>query len=239
MKTLPLLIALFAIAPAHGFEHDHSVESPSLALSITADEIRSLETVEADRISWKECEGDVTGNYIGVGCTSRKMNDEFLPFMKKNVLGCTNAGLARVGAASVSKVHVIHKGVFADARHSRRSLHAIGRALDIQQIQAGGRTYDFRVTSTKPDSNDRKFFEGFRQCWHSVHKLRGCGNRESGHPVGTLGWEDKNHKSLHLHASMPYCPSSRGFFTTSFGTDFDELEEDAEIIEPYVEQIDI
>jgi hypothetical protein len=245
-NLLPLVLALVAITPAHAESHNHAEEGISLELEITADQIAGEETILPLGISWKECEGNVTGNYIGVGCTSRKMHDEFLPFMKANVLRCTNAGLDRVGGGQTAKVHVIHKGVFADPRHSRRSLHAVGRALDIQQIVVGGKSYDFRKTSNT-STVDRKFFEGFRQCWHSVHKLRGCPNRDSGHPVGTLGWEDKNHKGLHLHASMPFCPSSRGYFTTAFGgtlesvlgEDFDDVEEDAEIIEPFVESIDI
>ena len=241
-NLLPLMIALFAIAPnaAQADSHIHADEGISLELAISAEEIAGEEAILPLGISWKECEGNVTGNYIGAGCTSRKMHDEFLPFMKAHVLRCTNAGLDRVGGGQTTKLHVIHKGVFADSRHSRRSLHAVGRALDIQQIVIDGRSYDFRKTSDT-STVDRKFFEGFRQCWHSAHKQRGCPNRDSGHPVGTLGWEDKNHKGLHLHASMPWCPASRGFFTTSYGDKFlaDDVEEDAEIIEPYVESLDI
>lgn len=232
MKTLlPLALALVALAPvAHAEE----------VLEITTADMIGIEALRPTDISWRECEGDVTGNYSGVACTSRKIHDEFLPFLKQNALRCTNAGLAAVGAASVARIHIIHDGIVADSRHSRKSLHAIGRAIDIQQIKAGGRSFDFRITSNNVDGADRKFYEGFRQCWHSLNKQRGCPNRESGYPVGTIGWEDKNHRNHHLHTSMPYCPSSRGYMTTSFGysPEFD-MEEDSEIDVPYVEEIRI
>lgn len=238
MKTLPFMIALFAIAPAHAEEHNHDAAPGVLEISVA--DVIGFEALRPTDVSWRECEGDVTGNYSGAGCTTRKIHDDFLPFLKQNAIRCTNAGLAAVGAASVAKVHIVHDGVVADSRHSRRSLHAIGRAIDIQQIKAGGRSFDFRVTSNKPDSADRKFYEGFRQCWHSIHVQRGCPRRDSGYPVGTIGWEDRNHRSHHLHASMPYCPSSRGFFTTSFGYDpTNDVEEDAEIDVPFVETLDI
>jgi len=232
---LPLLLALIAIAPAHAEDHEHS-DTREL-LTITAADMIGVEALAPTDISWNECTGSVTGNYSGHNCVDRrKIADEFLPFLQQNTLRCTNAGLDRLGAPSVSKVHIVHNGVVADSRHSRRSLHAIGRAIDIEIVKAGGRTFDFKVTSTKPNSDDRKFYEGFRACWNNLMIARGCPRRQSGAPVGTIGWEDKNHRSHHLHASLPYCPSSRGFFTTSFDND---VEEDAEEEGPYEEAIDI
>jgi|GEM_PF-5005423 len=229
MKTLlPLFLALVALPPVASHAED---------LLITDADIVGAETLAPTSISWNECSGKVTGNYTGYDCINRrKMAEEFRPFLIKNALKCSNAGLERLGLARVSSIHIVHDGVQADSAHSRHSLHALGRAIDIQQIRAGGRSFDFRVTSRKPNSADRKFYEGFRSCWHSLMKQRGCPNRDSGAPVGTIGWEDSKHINHHLHTSLPYCPSSRGYFTTSFEND---VEEDAEETGPYVEFLDI
>lgn len=229
MKTLlPLFLALVAISPVAAHAED---------LFISDSDIQGEEALAPTDISWNECSGNVTGNYSGYKCVNqRKMAEEFRPFLMQNAVKCTNAGLARVGAASVSSIHIVHDGVQADSAHSSRSLHALGRAIDIQQIKAGGRSYDFRITSRQPNSADRKFYEGFRACWNTLMVARGCPRRQSGAPVGTIGWEDRKHIGHHLHTSLPYCPSSRGYFTTSFDND---VEEDAEEEGMYVETLDI
>ncbi len=228
MKTLlPLLLVLFT-APAHAETFD---------LEITDSGLVGEEALAPTDISWNECSGNVTGNYTGYKCVNqRKMAEEFRPFLMQNAVKCTNAGLDRLGLASVSSIHLIHDGVQADSAHSSRSLHALGRAIDIQQVKAGGRSFDFRITSRQPNSADRKFYEGFRACWNNLMIARGCPRRQSGAPVGTIGWEDKKHINHHLHTSLPYCPSSRGYFTTSFTND---VEEDAEEEGNYVEFLDI
>lgn len=178
---------------------------------------------------WNECQGPVDGNYIGYPCIrSRGMSPEFLTFMRANMIRCSSAGLARAGGGGrVSGVHIVHDGTLADTRHNRRSLHAAGRAIDILQMRlttsAGTRTYSFRDTSSRPGGANRKFFEGFRQCWHNLQKARRCPNRKSGNPVGTIGWEDAHHRNHHLHTSMPFCPNRGGWFETSIG-ETDEAE---------------
>ncbi|HEY8279724.1 MAG TPA: hypothetical protein VIH99_08880 [Bdellovibrionota bacterium] len=182
----------------------------------------------AFEVSWNECEGLVTANYEGIPCNrNRGLSDEYVLFLKQNFLGCVNQGLSAAGLPSAVKAHIEHDGTVADQNHSRGSLHAAGRAVDIQSVQTtsslgGTNSFDFRNTNTNHVLSSRcapagtancKFYEGLRSCWNKIHVGRRCPSRSSG-PIGTIGWEDKKHIAHHLHTSMPFCPSSNGYFIT-------------------------
>ncbi len=170
-------------------------------------------------VKWNECSGTISGNYTGLPCNkNRGLSDEYMAYLKQHYLPCVNEGLRKVGLAPASSVHITHDGTTADARHSGGSLHSAGRAIDVQMLTTfsatgGSNRFDFRITSSQPQSRDRKFYEGFRQCWGKLQAARGCPGRHSG-PVGTIGWEDAHHKGHHLHTSMPFCPNNRGYFIT-------------------------
>jgi hypothetical protein len=180
-------------------------------------------------VSWNECDGPVSGNYTGYPCSrGRGMADVFYAFLRDNILGCATGGLAGVGGGIASSIHIVHDGTTADSAHNRKSLHAAGRAVDIQSVSIatdkGERRFDFRITSSQPGSQDRRFYESFRQCWHKIQMSRGCPRRSSGNPVGTIGWEDRRHKGHHLHTSMPFCPNTNHWFETSFGDDDEDTD---------------
>ncbi len=211
-------------------KNDEPTDNPKSAVKVVLPFPNDAE-LEKTVVSWNECEGTVTGNYTGYPCSrGRGMADVFYGFLRDNILSCTTAGLAGVGGGTATKIHIVHDGTTADSAHNRKSLHAAGRAVDIQTVTIttgnGQRSFDFRITTAKPDSQDRKFYEGFRQCWHKIHMSRGCPHRASGNPVGTIGWEDKRHKGHHLHTSMPFCPNTNHWFETSFGDD----DEDTDVI---------
>jgi hypothetical protein len=121
------------------------------------------------------------------------------------------------------KVHIEHDGTAPDPRHSERSLHTFGRAVDVMVVtttDAKGVRRQFDFQKTNPDrvvspscsparSAECRFFEGFRACWHELHVARRCPARQDG-PLGTLGWEDKAHIAHHLHTSLPFCPDNKG-----------------------------
>lgn len=202
---------------------------PEMAMRVLIPAPASFDANTAE-VKWNECDKDLPGNYIGLNCNkNRFMDDVFVAFLKQNLLKCVNVGMARVGGKPAVKTYILHDGTSGDAKHDRNSLHMAGRAVDFLVIGAidanGNRTdFDFRKTNSPRQANSKclpagspncKFFEGFRSCWGKIHTARGCGPRSSGQPVGTIGWEEKRHVAHHLHTSMPFCPKSRGFKTTS------------------------
>ncbi len=194
---------------------------------------------EKIQVVWNECAGSVTGQYHdgkkAYGCAkSRKLSDTYYAFLRDNLLSCATEGLKAVGVtAKATAFHIVHNGTMPDAKHSKRSLHGAGRAVDIQECtvtaeDGNKRRFDFLKTNPNrklsqrcapADSDNCKFFEAYRSCWHKIHKARGCPDRASGNPVGTIGWEDRKHINHHLHTSMPFCPNPNRMFETSFGDD--------------------
>ena len=179
-------------------------------------------------VKWNECEGPVTGNYTGYPCNkNRGLADDFMVLLKMNYLPCANEALTRAGLPAAVAAHLQHDGTMADERHNRGSLHAAGRAVDVMQVtvtyqNSKKATFDFTKTNTNHRTSARcapaesancKFFEGFRACWHKIHVGRKCPARNNG-PIGTIGWEDKDHIAHHLHTSYPFCPNNKGHFIT-------------------------
>lgn len=179
-------------------------------------------------VKWNECEGPISGNYVGFACNNhRHLSDDYMVFLKKNLIPCVNDGLKAAGLGPTTKVHIQHDGTSADENHSGGSLHSAGRAIDIMQViitYPGNKKSTFDFTKTNPNHKlskncapagtaNCKFFEAFRSCWHKLHVARKCRARREG-PIGTLGWEDRKHIAHHLHTSYPFCPNSKGYFIT-------------------------
>ena len=202
---------------------------------------QTLETLQA---SWNECggAGGVTGNYTGYECIqNRKLADEYLGFIRDHMLACVSQASTKAGIGAATKVHIVHDGTMGDARHQKtRSLHNLGRAVDVQQMvvttASGTHTFDFRQTNTNHRLSATcapagtamcKFYEAFRTCWHGLMVGRSCpGNRNPKRRwIGTLGWEDRQHIAHHLHTSMPFCPRSDGHWTTAYDDEADGEDE--------------
>ena len=177
--------------------------------------------------NWNECNGPFSGNYMGLPCSrNRNLSDDYLAYLKKNFLPCANTSLKAVGLPAATSVHIRHDGTLADQRHNPYSLHAVGRAIDVMQVvttgPTGSNTFDFTKTNTNRElsrscapaaGNNCKFFEALRTCWHKLQVARRCPGRNSG-PIGTIGWEDREHIAHHLHMSYPYCPNNKGYYIT-------------------------
>jgi hypothetical protein len=190
--------------------------------------VLSTDSIFMDTV-WNECQGPVTGNYTGLPCNkNRGLSDDYMAYLKQNFLPTVNKALAATGLPAAASVHITHDGTVADERHSRGSLHAVGRAVDIQIMtptDAAGKeiaSFDFRKTNTdhrlssscKPAGTQLcKFYEAFRAEWGKLQVARRCPGRQSG-PIGTIGWEDSRHIAHHLHTSYPFCPNNKGYFIT-------------------------
>ncbi len=201
---------------------------PEIAMRVLMPNPTDADDVTAE-VKWNECDSALPGNYLGLSCNQgRFMDDVFVGFLKENLLKCVNAGVAKVGGQPAVKTYILHDGTSPDGAHDKNSLHAAGRAVDllvVSAVDANGqkRDFDFRATSpshkTTPscvpaNTDNCKFWEGFRRCWGNIHTARNCPLRPAGQPTGSLGWEDKKHVAHHLHTSMPFCPKSNGFKTT-------------------------
>lgn len=156
--------------------------------------------------TWRECDDVVTGNYYQANCSnSRGISVILKKFMDEHMYKCVNAGLAAQGGGSVNDFHIVHAGIFADPRHSPRSLHSENRAIDIKsmeiQLTSGAvKNFVYQGTSARP------FYTAFRSCWGKiVHDFNGCPYyRSTPGLTGTIGWENANHQH-HMHTSVPYC----------------------------------
>ncbi|MGZ3650865.1 MAG: hypothetical protein ACXVB9_01025 [Bdellovibrionota bacterium] len=182
-------------------------------------------------VIWDECDGSITGNYTGLPCNKhRGLSDDYMAYLKQNYLPTVNDAMAAAGLSPAVSVHIVHDGTTADARHNKGSLHSAGRAIDVQIVttvdaKGGTNTFDFRKTNTDHRLSHScapagtqlcKFFEAFRVSWGKKQVARRCPGR-SGGPIGTIGWEDKDHIAHHLHTSYPFCPNNKGYFITKSG----------------------
>lgn len=165
---------------------------------------------------WNECsDKDFTGNYSGIKCSKRRWIDEgFKKFLNKNILRCTNEGLKNIGKSKAKAVHVVHGGVAADKRHSPRSLHSVGRAIDIRILIAT--TNSGKVTMNYPKASqgkktERSFYNAFHSCWSKsvIATDSACRSKKGTNGLaGIIRWEHPDHRK-HVHASLPYCRSSK------------------------------
>ena len=158
---------------------------------------------------WNECADKPTGNYTGAACAkSRGMSVMLKTFIQSHMHKCIDQGLAAQGGGKVSSYHIVHAGIFADPRHSPRSLHAENRAIDIKSLQLK-LTNGTSRTLVYEGTPNRAFYKAFRNCWGEiVHTYNGCPYASGvvGY-TGSIGWENKDHQH-HMHTSIPYCVGS-------------------------------
>lgn len=155
--------------------------------------------------SWNECTNrKVTGNYINYRCTrQRKISNILLEFMRENFEVCVDKA-AKSNNWRMTDFHIVHKGIFGDANHSPRSLHAPGRAIDIADIIVKTPSGEKKMNFKKYGNGE--FFRTFRKCWgETVTTQNECPSyRGKVSWTGSIGKEDRNHQK-HLHVSVPYC----------------------------------
>jgi hypothetical protein len=156
--------------------------------------------------TWDECREDVTGNYTGANCLSKRHISVILKsFLADHLFQCVDEGLNAQGGGVASELHITHAGIAGDPRHSPRSLHAENRAIDIKSLQvvlSNGQSKLF----TYSKMGNRPFYSALRRCWGRVV------NRENECPLysgsslytGSIGWENSQH-GMHMHLSVPYC----------------------------------
>lgn len=216
--SLSILFASVAqaqlIEPGEAEQHEHVLtpeeEKEFYETYFSKDSDLFIQRFRFPQTHWLECTDEITGNYYGYNCASRRGISAILySFMNNYIYQCIDAGLAAQGGGQVAELHIVHAGILGDRNHSPRSLHAENRAIDIK-------AFDMKLTSgavkkfTFADSNHRPFFRAFRDCWgRVVNAHNGC-PFYAGDPsrTGSIGWEDRNHQT-HMHTSVPYCVNGR------------------------------
>ncbi len=215
MKKIILLIILLStqnitFANTQEGEQDHEHEhatpfTPEEEERYFEDMGRGFKRKSFPRTNWNECsDRRVTGNYLSYRCTrQRNISQILFTFMKKNFETCVDKA-AKSNNWRMKDFHIIHKGIFGDARHSPRSLHSPGRAIDIAEIivstYGGNKKMNFRKYG------NGEFFTAFRKCWgRAIISQNNCpAYRGQVQLTGSIGKEDRNHQK-HLHVSVPYC----------------------------------
>lgn len=192
-------------------ELDEGEDDKTLLLYGPNEDFRAFDNDLAAAVSplreWPECQHmPATGNFTGYECSPRRViGDRLLVAFDEVLLECINAGLTAQGGGTAAKVHLEHAGIMADAAHSPKSNHSIGRAIDIKRVsvslQSGGqRTFTYSKLGNRP------FYTALRACWgEAMVKWNDCPIYKG--DVGltaSIGWEDARH-GQHLHLSVPVC----------------------------------
>jgi hypothetical protein len=177
----------------------------------------SLSQKRRDLTQWNECRGDLRANYVDARCSKDRFISPNLKMLLLNDFqGCVNTALRKSGRRSAKKVHIIHKGIMADGRHSPQSMHSFGRAIDIHSIKVN---YSFfkRETISFEELGDRTFYRELRVCWGKIINSKGeCGLIDDDPGLtGSIGKEDEDHQR-HLHLSIPFC--ANGLYEMNFFT---------------------
>lgn len=190
-------------------EHVMSPDQEDIYLKAQSENILQGKAAHQFRFAqttWKECVDVVTGNYLGSKCSnSRAMSEILKKFMDTHMYKCVDRGLAAEGGGSTADFHIVHAGVFADPRHSPKSMHSENRAIDIRSIEVklkSGGTKKFIYEGT----THRAFYKAFRQCWGEIVQQNNKCPLYKGTAAltATIGWENKDHQH-HMHTSVPYC----------------------------------
>lgn len=157
--------------------------------------------------NWNEClDPYIRGNYYEANCSSERGISKILySLMTRNFKGCIDYAASTVNLKP-TEFYIIHKGIYADKRHSPNSLHSEGRAIDIKEIYIKTRWRRGWLLFNFEDQGDGQFYSAFRDCWGDVlYRQNDCplfeGRRDR---TGSLGKEDEDHQR-HLHLSVPYC----------------------------------
>ena len=172
-------------------------------------------------VEWNECVQPITSNYNETPakptkCAKRMLAKPLADKLNLHLSACVHKAAGQVfKTTNFEGFNIGHMGVSPDSNHSQRSLHALGRALDLNYIefkadgQARKLTYldaskAFRLA--KRNGSDPMqdptfaFFKVFENCWNETTPPRGA----------AINCTDKNHQD-HLHLSVPLDPNP-GFF---------------------------
>lgn len=157
--------------------------------------------------TWNECrDSRLEGNYIGYGCTRRRMISRILfSFLRNHFVGCVREAARAIGDGEIEDIHIEHKGIFADSRHSPKSLHGQGRAIDIKSISYKKSFFRKENLNHERDGHG-VFYTTLRECWGEVlARENECPFIEDDpYKTGSLGKDDEEHQ-IHLHLSVPVC----------------------------------
>lgn len=201
-------------ADREGGEGDTKVLSPE-------EEAEYIETLQEDsaalkallsfpQTEWNECTDNTSGNYLDFACAKKRNVSQILDgYLQGKLISCVNTAMTAQGGGEAGKVHLVHAGVTADARHSPKSLHSYNRAIDIKAIRinlkaGGSREYTYSKIGNRP------FYAALRNCWGKlINTTNGCPlYRGSTLLTGSIGWENSDH-GKHMHLSVPYCVNGK------------------------------
>lgn len=157
-----------------------------------------------DYSRWNECLRPMSGNYVGANCMKkRRIGERLYDFLDAHMSVCVEEASSELNI-QIEDFHIVHAGIFADRNHSPRSLHSIGRAIDIKAIKLlkpDGSTQSFVYSK----DGHGPFYTKLRACWGKiVHEKNDCPVRGSLGRTATIGKENADHQH-HLHVSVPYC----------------------------------
>ena len=207
--ALALILALYPnTVKAHG-DHEHAkVFSPEEEKAYF--EALGLFSGKKQRAfpitEWNECSSPyVTGNYYGFRCARHRVISKILNrFVSHYLPQCVRYAANTLGHYDIREIHIEHKGIFADKRHSPESLHSEGRAIDVRSIsyKSGWRR---KYRHSHELDGYGAFFSTLRECWgQAVMKKNDCPAFEGDRFLtGSIGKEDEDHQ-IHLHLSVPY-----------------------------------
>ncbi len=174
--------------------------------------------------AWDECSGNLRAAYADdpsspARCTTRKLSVDLAKKLDLHMMSCIREAAARelqLPKGMPATAWTGHMGVSPDSNHSSRSLHSLGRAIDLNLIKFrhDGKDYSFSyldaskayrasVRGTKASASDEstyRFFKSVETCW----------NRLSPPPGASVNCGSPNHDD-HVHLSVPLRPNP-GFY---------------------------
>lgn len=209
----------------------------ALALKALNEKVRGEQLTSFD-----ECSGEngIKATYVNditsqglklAACNrNRKMSLALADFINQNMSPCVQQAMSSLGIGNeISKIHIKHAGIRGDENHSTKSLHAVLRAIDINELEVelnDSSNVKFNVVAgwsgilarkkgkalTTAQKQSVEFYSQFRRCWaNKLVEQNQCQNKGALKMRGSVGWEDPDHRN-HLHLSLPYCPANNGFY---------------------------
>ena len=204
-RSLLFAVAVF-IGRAQASEHAHtfSPEQEEMHFSELEKGIQSKGVYPY--LHWNECqEIGPEGNYSGHPCHRKRRISEILyDFLETHLTQCVEDAAYLLGH-SMESFKITHDGIFADSKHSPRSLHSEGRAIDIAAITLRT-SQNKKVRLSFKKLGKGRFYSSLRACWGlSLATFNGCPySGGSAKRTGSIGKENRNHQN-HLHLSVPVC----------------------------------
>ncbi len=193
-------------------DHPEDSEDGSTKLYGPDEDVQALDTDDLKTTAgsprlWPECKHiKATGNYTGYQCSARRViGERLLIAFDEVLLDCINVALAAQGGGIAAKVHLEHVGIMANDKHSPRSNHSIGRAIDIKRIAAELQSGGQRIF-TYAKLGNRPFYTALRACWgEAMVNWNDCPlYKGDAGLTASIGWENQRH-GQHLHLSVPVC----------------------------------